>query len=97
MTFPEMADLTSTFTSGSTVPTSVTFTWTSAISLFAVFTGDSGGFLSFPLALMATVVPMMTTRRRIETMVILRFRFALMTCNSFRAGGSKGVFVARQE
>src|SRR5262249_57669624 len=38
VTLPERTDLTSTFTSGSTEPTSVTLTWTSATSAFAVLT-----------------------------------------------------------
>src|SRR6266540_1220806 len=54
MTLPETFDLTSTLTSGCTLPTSVTLTWMSATSTLPTFAGSFGSFGVLPFAFIAT-------------------------------------------
>ena len=54
MTLPETFDLTSTLTSGCTLPTSVTFTSMSATSALPTFAGSFGSFGVLPFAFIAT-------------------------------------------
>src|SRR5690349_19074185 len=89
MTLPDTADFTSTFTSGCTFPTSVTFTCTSATSAFPVFTGGFASGLFAPFAFIATKTPTTTTARMIEKIqTFFRFFGALMPLYSDTEGNS---------
>src|ERR1043165_3066297 len=79
MTFPDTADLTSTLTSGCTLPTSVTLTWMSATSALPTFAGSFGSFGVPPFAFIATKA--MTTTRASpipEKIASFFFRFDAM-------------------
>src|SRR4051794_3325831 len=83
-TLPDTTLFTSTLTSGCTLPTSVTFTWTSATSALPTFTGSfASGFL--PVAFIATnVMTIATARTMIDHTASFFLRFPLIELSSIR-------------
>src|SRR5258706_277873 len=71
-------DWTSTFTSGWTVPTSVTLTCTSAISALPILTGALGSCLFEPLAFIATNPATTTTARMMVKIQTFFLRLVLI-------------------
>src|ERR1041385_5057812 len=79
MTFPDTADLTSTLTSGCTLPTSVILTWMSATSALPTFAGSFGSFGVPPFAFIATKAMTTTSASPIaEKIASFFFRFDAM-------------------